>query len=344
MRAAVHPVLERGGILQRDGHAGIELLPDPRHREKRRRLHLAEIVGHRFRAFGEIHHRAQRQRRVVAADPFGDVAERQEHQALFTIGGGKQVVGVAHLMRDAAVGMHGTFGRTGGAGGIDQDGKIAGAAACDHLIPQCLAAVDVIASHRHEFGQRHHHRIGKTAQAFHVEDDDLLQGRTARAARQDLVELLFVLGEDHPGAGVVDEIFHLGGRIGRIDARRNAAGAQDAHIGEHPFRHRVGDDRGDVAGPEIDGVQSVGDVFRYLQPLPPTGRLPDAERLLADRRLVAAAFRRQQKTLRNRVRHSQHCGSGHCTFPPPPGSAPDAGSASEAGLERRSCSRDGTCI
>ena len=123
-RAAVHPVLERGGILQRDGHAGIELLPDPRHREKRRRLHLAQIVRHRFRAFGEIHHRAQRQRGVVAADPFGDMAERQEHQPLFTIGGGEQIVGVAHLMRHAAIGMHRAFGRTGGARGVDEDRKI----------------------------------------------------------------------------------------------------------------------------------------------------------------------------------------------------------------------------
>ena len=38
--------------------------------------------------------------------------------------------------------------------------------------------------------------------------------------------------------------------VGRIDAGRNAAGAQDAHVGIDPFRHRVGDDRGDVAGPE----------------------------------------------------------------------------------------------
>ena len=87
----------------------------------------------------------------------------------------------------------------------------------------------------------------EAAQAFHVEDDDRLRGRAARAARQDLVELLLVLGEDHPGAGIIDQIFDLDRGIGRIDAGGNAAGAQDAHVGVHPFRHRVGDDRGDVA-------------------------------------------------------------------------------------------------
>ena len=150
-------------------------------------------------------------------------------------------------MGDAAVGMHGALGRPRGAGGVDQDGEIIGAAACDHLVPQRLAAHHVIAAERHELGERHHHRIGKAAEAFHVEHDDRLQGRTARAAGQDLVELLFVLGEDHPRAGIIDEVFDLDRRIGRIDAGRNAAGAQDAHVGIHPFRHRVGDDRGDIA-------------------------------------------------------------------------------------------------
>jgi hypothetical protein len=85
-RLAVHPFLERRGVLQRDGDAGIEFFPDPRHREERGRLHLAQIVRHGFRAFGKIHHRAQRQRDVVTADPFGDMAERQEYQPLFGVG------------------------------------------------------------------------------------------------------------------------------------------------------------------------------------------------------------------------------------------------------------------
>ena len=236
------------------------------------------------------------------------MAERQEHQALFDVVRRKQVVGVAHLVGDAAVGMHRALRRTRGAGGVDQDGEIVGAAACDHLVPQRCMVVDVIAPERHEFGERHHHRIDEAGEAFHVEHDDLLQGRAARPARQDLVELLLVLGEDHLGRGIVDQIFDLDRGIGRIDAGGNAAGAQDAHIGIHPFRHGVGDDRGDVARPEADGVQAVGDFLRYLLPLPPAGGLPDAELLLADRRLVAARFHRQQKALRDRVRHSQHCG------------------------------------
>ena len=174
----------------------------------------------------------------------------------------------------------------------------------------------VIAPEGGEFGQRHHHRVAEAREAFHVEHDDLLQGRAARAARQDLVELLLVLGEDHARRGIVDEIFDLDRRIGRIDPGRDAAGAEDAHVGIHPLGNRVRDDRGDVARLEAGGMQGVGDILRYLQPLPPAGRLPDAELLLADRRPVAARFHGQQKALRDRVGDRQHCRSGHARFPP----------------------------
>ena len=232
-------------------------------------------------------------------------------------------------MRDAAVGMHRALGRAGRARRVDENGEIVGAAAADHRLPQRLAALLVVLSQRHEFGQRQHHRVVEAAQPLHVEHDDLLQRRAARAARQDLVELLFILGEDHPGRGIVDEIFDLGRGIGRIDSGRDAAGAENAHVGKDPFRDRVGDDRGDVAGPEADGVQGKGNVLGYLQPLPPTGRLPDAEFLFTDRRPVTARRCGKQKTLCDRVGDRQHCRSGHARFLP-------LSPASDAGLGGRS--------
>ena len=174
----------------------------------------------------------------------------------------------------------------------------------------------MVAPERHEFGQRHHHRIDEAGEAFHVEHDDLLQGRAARAAGQDLVELLLVLGEDHLGRGIVDEIFDLDRRIGRIDAGRNAAGAEDAHVGIDPFRHRVGDDRGDVAGPEADGVQAVGDVLGDLQPLPPAGRLPDAELLFADRGPVAARLHGRAENSSRSCRRPSALPVWPCSLPP----------------------------
>ena len=315
-RALVHPVLQARCVLQRDGDDGIEFLPDARHGEEDGRLHLAQIVGHRLRAFGEVHHRSKRHRGVVAGDAFGDVAQRQEHQPFLVVTCDDQVVGMAHLTHHAAVGMHGALGRTCRAGGVDQDREIIAAAACQHLVPEVFAALHVIAAERGELGERHHHRIGEAREALHVEYDDALQGRAARAAAQNLVELLFVLDEDHLGAEIVDEIFDLRRRVGRIDARRHAAGAEDAHVGMDPFGHRIRHDGGDVAGLKADRMQRVGDVPGDRQPLAPGRRLPDAELLFADRRPVAARLHREQKALRNRVGDCQHCRCGHADFPP----------------------------
>ena len=174
----------------------------------------------------------------------------------------------------------------------------------------------MILPERHEFGERQHHGIGKAGEAFHVEHHDLFQCRTARAAAQEFVELLFILGEHDPGAGIIDEIFDLHGGIGRVDAGGHAAGAQDAHIGEHPFRHGIGDDGSDVARLETYGIEAVSDVPGNLHPLAPTGRVPDAEFLFTNRGSVAALFRGNQKTPRDRVSDRQHCRSGHACFLP----------------------------
>src|SRR5262249_13254506 len=95
----------------------------------------------------------------------------------------------------------------------------------DHLLPERSTARHVVAPERAELVERHHHGVGKTAQAFHIEYDNLLQRRAAHAAGEHLVELFFVFDEDHPGAGIIDEIFDLPRRIRRIDPRGDAARA-----------------------------------------------------------------------------------------------------------------------
>ncbi|MEY9472406.1 hypothetical protein ABH992_004805 [Bradyrhizobium yuanmingense] len=239
------------------------------------------------------------------------MAERQEDQPVLVLSRRYEVVGVSHLVGDAAIGVHRAFRRAGRAGRIDKDREIAGAAAVDHLLPQRFAADHVVAAERAKLVQRHHHVVGETAEALHVEHDDLLQAGAPRAAGENLVELLLVLGEDHLRCGVVDEILDLGRRIGRIDSAGDAAGAQYAHVGVNPFGHGIGDDGGDLAGHEADGAKRVGDLFGDLQPFSPARRLPDAELLLADRRPVAPRLGGAQEALRDRISDRQHRRSGH---------------------------------
>src|SRR6186713_3712580 len=60
-------------------------------------------------------------------------------------------------------------------------------------------------------------------------------------------------------------------------------------------------------------MEAEGDVLGDLQPLAPTGGLPDAELLFADRRPVATRFHGAQKAPRDRVGDRQHCRSGHAS-------------------------------
>src|SRR5437660_22413 len=75
---------------------------------------------------------------------------------------------------------------------VDEDRKIVPVAARQHSVPQGVAARHVSAAERDELIERDDHWILEGAQAFHVEHHDLLERRRARAARQDLVELLIV--------------------------------------------------------------------------------------------------------------------------------------------------------
>src|SRR6478736_1168037 len=62
---------------------------------------------------------------------------------------------------------------------------------------------------------------------------------------------------------------------------------------------------------ESGGMQTVGNVLGDLQPLPPAGRLPDAELLLTDRWSIAARLHGEQNALRDRVGDGRHCRAGH---------------------------------
>jgi hypothetical protein len=58
----------------------------------------------------------------------------------------------------------------------------------------------------------------KSVSPFHVEDENLGDGRAALADADELVELLLVLDEQEARATVVRDVVDLLGRIGRIDA------------------------------------------------------------------------------------------------------------------------------
>ena len=158
--------------------------------------------------------------------------------------------------------------------------------------------------------EAHHLRVGKVAQSVHVEHEYLAQLWQPGAHLERLVELLVVLDEQVDRARIRAEILDLRGRVGRIDAVRHPAGAQDAHVGIEPFAVGVGQHRGAFARRKAERHQPHADLARVLAELAPGDALPDAEMLLPQADLRAPFGRAAPEHLRNGV-SDRLCGRRH---------------------------------
>jgi hypothetical protein len=285
-------LLQPTRLAHGDRHARIELLPDPRHGGEHRRRDLAHVLGHGLGVLDEVQHRAGVDREVLAAEPLGDVAQRQEAHPLVALVLADDLVVAADRVDDAAVRMHRPLGLAGRARGVDEDRQVVGPAGGGALVELagCVFARARPSSRRASSestcGSRKSRRpsVSKTT---------IFSSAGRRSAhRQDLVELLVVLDEDHPGARVGAQVLDLGGGVGRIDAVRDAARRQHGEVGQHPFDHRVGEDRGGVAGPQPEGEQAVADLATAAAGAGPGPLAPETELLLPHEDAVGAPGRR----------------------------------------------------
>jgi hypothetical protein len=109
-----------------------------------------------------------------------------------------------------------------------------------------------------------------------LHEDDLAQVRQLALLLGDLGELGGVLDEHDGGLGVVDDVLHLAGRAGGVDARRGAAGGLGAEGEGGPLEAVVAEDAGGVAGLDAEGDQGAGDATDQLGVAAPRERLPGA--------------------------------------------------------------------
>ena len=147
-----------------------------------------------FRAFGEIHHRPSASAEVIAAGPFGDLAQRQEHEPF--------------------LGVRRRDNRRRGGSGASRRGWNASRPSAD---PWCRALNAIARSSARRLPAISPQRfvvlrVGARAPDSAIESTigsvkparpsmsnttTFCKSRATRAARQDLVELLFIFGEDH---------------------------------------------------------------------------------------------------------------------------------------------------
>ena len=163
-------------ILPRD--AGVELLPDARHAEEDRRLHLLEVVRHLLDRLGEVDAHAGGDRPVDREHLLGDVRERQVRERRSRSG----AMSVSSLRarrgpREVRVREHHALGRAGGARGVDQRREAVGLERVDALEEPLV--VDGVAL-REELLPREHDRIVDACGAAH--QHDVLEVRQARCA------------------------------------------------------------------------------------------------------------------------------------------------------------------
>jgi hypothetical protein len=287
-RPPVGQAAERRGVAHAQGHPGVELLPDAGDGEEHRRGHLADVLGHRVDALGEVHGGAGTQGVEDRERALGDVRQRQERELLVARARLGREVRVAELEQDVAVAQHRPLGRPGGAGGVDEDGQVLGLGDLDHPIERARVLAVVAGAQLEQRREVQHLRIAEAVQALQVVHDDLDELPTAGADLQDLVELLLVLGEEEAGAAVVDDVLDLARRVGRVDPVGDPAHREGAEIGVEPLGTVVGDDRHHVAGAETEGDETEAGVARALAVLAPADRAPDPQVLLAHGDPVAA--------------------------------------------------------
>ena len=278
---------EPGGLAHAQGHPGVELLPDPRHREEQGGRDLADVLGHRVEALGEVHRRAGVERVEDGEGPLRDVAEGQEGELLVALVQPGDEVGVAELEQDVAVAQHRPLGGAGGAGGVDQDREVVGPRDLDQAIEGVGVLPVVPLAQLEQRLEGHDLVVAERVQALHVVDEDLDQLRAAVAHRQDLVELLLVLREEEAGPAVVDDVLHLARGVGGVDAVGDGGHRHHAEVGVEPLRAVVRDDRDHVARPEPERDQPQADPPRAQAVLAPRDAAPDAEVLLPHRHPVA---------------------------------------------------------
>ncbi len=214
------------------------------------------------------------------------------------------------LEQDVPVAQHRPLGGAGGAGGVDEDGEIVGLGDVHHGLEGAGVLLVVACAELHQLAERHHLGIAEPAEPLEVVDEDLHEGRTAVAHREDLVELLLVLGEEEARAAVVDDVLDLARRVRGVDAVGDAADGQRAEVRVEPLRAVVGDDRHHVARPEPQRHQPEPDVPGLEPVLPPGDRPPDPEVLLPHRHLVAALPHHVPEQPRQRVLPKDGAGVG----------------------------------
>ena len=129
--------------------------------------------------------------------------------------------------------------------------------------------------------------IAIIAEAPGLDVEDLLdRSRGGRIDLEDLVGLLLILGEEHLGRAVTDEVLDLGKRIGGVQTDGYAAHGDGGQVEDDPFGSVLGVDGNAITHVDTERQQAVGRELDEIPGVVPRLLAPDAEILLPHRDMV----------------------------------------------------------
>ena len=279
-RHAVGPALQRRRVADRERDLRVEALPHARHRHHDRGLQLAEVLRDRVHALGEIggHSVADA---GIGEDALGGMAQRQERKTFVVGRHGQQRPQALALLDDVAVAQHGALGRPRRARGVDQDREIVRGDGRGSRVPQVRVPSLRGAAELEQGVHADHRLVGEVVEMAHVEDDDLAEARHVGANGKRLVELFVVFHEQELRRAMVDDIGHLLRRVGRVDARADAADPERSEIDVQPLRVVAAQHADPVAGFQAERGEPQAGKSRPFLEVSPRHRPPDSQRLLA---------------------------------------------------------------
>ena len=283
----VEALLERGGVHHAGAHVGGDGFPDPRREQHEGRRDLAEIVHHGVGLFDEVDLHPAQQAFAEHIDLFHDPGQRQ-HRDVFVIRPLRIEREISRAMpQHPAGGEHRELRIGRGARGGAEDRNVLALGGVDQPVVKAGLARGAVAAHCGELVGFHQARIVIFPHAARIGIDDVLEVGHAIGKRQQLVDLLFVLGEYQFGLAVAQEIGGFLIQHVAIEAKAHGADGVGGDFGRHPVRPVVADDADDVAAAEAEFDHAEREIMHPRLIVVPGEHAPQPEILFAQRDLAA---------------------------------------------------------
>ncbi len=130
-----------------------------------------------------------------------------------------------------------------------------------------------------QFFEAHQPRIIILAHTTRVAVDNMLDAGALLGDLKNLVDLLLILGENHPSPGIIDQVGNLFVERILIDAKDHAADGMDTDLPGNPFGTIVADNTDCVSLDNPQLLETEGNIANLLLIIGPGQLFPDAESL-----------------------------------------------------------------